>query len=136
MEMTTHEKYLAGIPLTEEIATLREKLEGRGAPQSPTPISLPESDRFRDIERNLTRSERLELKEMCATPGWRVLQRLLEKTFQIHKKSAIDISQTDPLCRAQEISEAWAYVILFQRAVREMDLIVSAEITQLDAEEK
>ncbi len=136
MEMTNYEKYLAGIPLNEELETLREKLEGVVSVETPEPFSLPVSESFHDIERPLTRAERLDLKEMRASAGWGILERLLEKTFQIHKKSAICISQHDPLHSAKEISEAWAYVMLFQRATREMDMIVSAEITQLDAEGK
>lgn len=134
IEKTPHEKYLAGEPLNEELAALKE---GRSRDFLETTPAWPPSLRLitgGDIERELTRGERMDLKELRQSAGWPVVVRLLEKTSAIHKKGAISSSQTNPLANKDTIAEEWAYCTMFDRAKGEIQALIEAELRQLDEE--
>jgi hypothetical protein len=126
-ELTAHEKFLQGIPLTDELAAVRE---GRGEQAKPSPAAPRRAQG--DPDRELTRGERLELKEMVEMPGWELFRRLGEKAVRFHEKCAIAKSQNDPLANRDEIAAEWAYLKLFQRAMMELQTMVSVEIAELE----
>lgn len=129
-ELTAHEKYLQGIPLTDELAAVRE-----GRDERPKPSATAPRRAYGDPDRDLTRAERLDLKEMAEMPGWQLFMQLAEKAARLHQKHAISKSQDDPLDNKDEIAAAWAYVNLFKRAVLELGTIVSAEIAELEKQQ-
>jgi hypothetical protein len=125
-ELTAHEKFLMGIPLTDELAAVRDGREEQ--PKAATSPRRPQND----LDRELTRAQRLELKEMVEMPGWELFLQLAEKATRAHQKYAIAKSQDDPLANKDQIAAEWAYVKLFQRAVLELGLIVTTEIAELE----
>jgi hypothetical protein len=126
-DLTAHEKFLQGIPLTDELAAVRG-----GREEQPKPSSAAPRKAHDDLDRELTRAQRLDLKEMVEMPGWELFLRLGEKAVRLHKNYAISKSQDDPLANRDEIAEAWAYLKLFQRAVQELGTVVSVEIAELE----
>jgi hypothetical protein len=88
-----------------------------------------------DVERELERGERLALKEMVMLPGWAILRRLMEKYFHKQKKSAISMSQADPLGNATKIAERWAYVNAFESVKAQIPVMVQAEIDAMDGKQ-
>ena len=127
-EMTVHEKFMRGEPLTEDLAAIRE---GRD-PQPATRSAAPERKAWDDPARELSRAERVDLKEWKEMPGWELFLRIAEKSVQAHQKRAISLSQDDPLNNRDAIAEAWAYVKIFRRAVVELENVVTAEVAELE----
>ena len=130
-EMTPHEKYMAGEPLNDELAALRDGRE-KGFYEQP---AIPQNLRVitgGDVGRDLTKAERMALRDTRNGPGWPVLVRLLEKTSHIQEKSAIASSQTDPLGNKEAIANNWAYKAMFDRAQIELQMLVEAEVKQLE----
>ena len=126
-ELTAHEKFLQGIPLTDELAALRD-----GRDEQPKPSPAAQKKAHGDLDRELTRAQRLDLKEMAEMPGWELFLLLGQKAVRLHQNYAISKSQDDPLANRDEIAAAWAYLKLFQRAVLELGTIVNAEIAELE----
>jgi hypothetical protein len=128
MERSSLERYMAGEPLTPELAALRDgqqvQLSGDGV--------RPAAPVVENADRELTRAERAHLRELRLAPGWPVLQRLEEKIFQMHQKGAITTSQSDPLRNGESISQEWAYVTMIRRAFGELELLMQAEIKHDD----
>lgn len=126
--MSAYERYLSGQPINEEIAALRV------AQEEPRPVtSLIPRPVAEDIERELTKAERLSLKELRYSEGWPVLQRLFAKSYQVHKKSAITVSQVAPLTNSAAIAETWAYLTMYHQVTAELEASVEAEIKRLEA---
>lgn len=132
-EQTPFEKYLAGEPLNEELAALQRGAERAAVnPFPPSPsYALAVNG---DPERELTNTERLDLKEMRLSPGWPVMQRLFQKLFAIHHKSAITLSQYSPLENRDKIAEEWAYVVMYRRAIDEFNKLAATEVAELEKE--
>jgi hypothetical protein len=135
-ELSAHEKFLRGIPLNPELEALREgrQQELPGAVQDG--LAGLQRAPFEELERALTTQERLHLKEIRQEQGWPVLQRLLERACKIHVERAILLSEADPLANGNAIGQAWAYVEMFKRAMAEMNLLVEAELRELELEQK
>lgn len=130
--LTAHEKYLRGEPLTAELAALRE---GRD-PETTRPRPAPAERRaYDDPERELTRPERLDLKEFWEMPGQKLYLRIAEKAIHFHQKRAISLSQDDPLTNRDEVANAWAYVKILRRVVAELEVVVNAELAELENEQ-
>ena len=130
--MTPHEKFLAGQPLTSELAAIRE---GRD-PETTRPRPAPAERRaYDDPERELSRPERLDLKEFWEMPGQKLYLRIAEKAIHLHQKRAISLSQDDPLSNRDEVVNAWEYVKMFRRVVAELELIVNGELAELENEQ-
>lgn len=127
-EKTAHEKYLAGEPLSPELAELRD---GKPVQFFANPIGEGHTYPV-DPERELTRIEREQLKELRMHPGYLVLQRLGEKLFENHKKGAIALSQHNPLVNSDAIARQWAQTTMFRLALTQIDTGVSLEIAKLD----
>jgi hypothetical protein len=128
---TAHEKYLRGEPLTADLAALKEGREPQ-ATKRPAPA---ERRAYDDPERELTRPERLDLKEFWEMPGQKLYLRIAEKVIYFHQKRAIALSQDDPLTNRDEVVNAWAYVKILRRVVAELDVIVNAELAGLENEQ-
>ena len=131
-ELTPLEKYLAGVPLNPELAALKDgRTEEPGAAQETlrrAPVEEP--------DRELTTAERMDLREMRILPGWPILARLLEKTCRIHEKAAIILAQGDPLKDRDAIAEAFGYAKMYRRAKGELELMVDAELAELELEQR
>lgn len=131
-DLTAHEKFLRGEPLTEELAAVRD---GRDS-ETPKPRPAPAEGRaYGDPERELSRPERLDLKEFWEMPGRKLYLRIAEKAIHFHQKRAISLSQDEPLAKRDEVAIAWAYVKMFRRVVAELDTIVKAELDGLENEQ-
>jgi hypothetical protein len=131
-DLTAHEKFLRGEPLTPELAAIRE---GRGE-QAATPRPAPAERRaYDDPERELSRPERLDLKEFWEMPGQKLYLRLAQKAIHFHQKRAITLSEDDPLTNRDEVANAWAYVKIFRRVVGELEVVVKAELAELENEQ-
>ena len=129
--LTDHEKYLAGEPLNDELRDLRDgKTPEPLAPVLPWPIPEP----MEDAERDLTRTERLALKELRASDGWPAMMRLLEMTVLLHRKSVITFSERDPLNHKDEIANQWAYLNSLRSAKQAIQALVDAEVKKADEE--
>lgn len=131
MDQTAHEKFLRGEPLTPELAAIRE---GRDPETKPRPAPA-ERRSFDDPERELTRPERLDLKEFWEMPGQKLYLRLTEKAINFHQKRAISLSQDDPFTNRDEVINAWAYVKIFRRVVAELEVVVKTELAELENEQ-
>lgn len=131
MDQTAHEKFLRGEPLTPELAAIREGRDPETKPR-PTPA---ERRSFDDPERELTRPERLDLKEFWEMPGQKLYLRLAEKAINFHQKRAISLSQDDPFTNRDEVINAWAYVKIFRRVVAELEVVVKTELAELENEQ-
>jgi hypothetical protein len=121
------ERYMRGEPLTEELASMRD---GR---RPPSPASSEAARPPAGGE--LTRMDRVALRETVQGAGWGVFGRLQQRAIQTHVDSATRQSQDDPLADPAALAQEWAYVKIFRRACAEMQLLVEAELKELaDAE--
>ena len=92
---SNHEKYLAGVPLNDELAALKAGLQPDFGML--TQLATPaEPHAVTELEHELIRAEHLALLELRQGPAWPVLQKLLEKAILAHTKAAIALSQDDP----------------------------------------
>lgn len=128
--MSSLDKYLAGEPLNDELAALREgKTEVQLSREAPS----SNGKRSEDPNRTLTRSEREFLKELRQSEGWPVLIQVLEKRLEILKQAAMSKSERDPLGNQVEIAKSWAYVALLRDLIFSFPEMVKEEIAPLDA---
>jgi hypothetical protein len=130
-DMTAHERFLRGEPLTPELAAVRE---GRDPEPARRP-ALVERRAYDDPERPLNRAERLDLKEWHEMPGQKLYQRIAEKAIHFHEKRAISLSCDDPLNKRDEVANAWAYFNMFRRVVAELETVINAELAELENEQ-
>ena len=125
--MPSLEDYLNGVPLTPELARLRD-----GIPDTPEPepMGIPawEPD---NIERPLNDSEREDLAKLLTDPGWRVLQRLRKKYLRQMEREAILLSQTNPLANEHSIAIGWANLAAFKLQMRLDTGVIEEEVQQL-----
>lgn len=128
-ELSSHEKYLQGIPLNSDLQKLSE-----GRDPQPTPASKPQKRSTETIDRPLNRRERLDLKEWKEMPGYEVFLRLAENTVRMHESHAISMSQNDPLANRDSIANAWAYVKVLRQAVSSLELVVENAVAELEKE--
>jgi hypothetical protein len=131
-ELTAHEKFLSGKPLTPELAAIREGRDPEPAPKT-RPV-VGERRAFDDPERELSRPERLDLKEFWEMPGQKLYLRIAEKAIHLHQKRAISLSQDDPLTKRDEIAIAWAYVNTYRKVIRDLEVLVMRELELLENE--
>jgi len=137
-ELSVFEKYARGIPISEELEALRD---GRdfAAPQEvrlPPAAKDDKSQRMGgfEAERELTRGERIALKELRLSPGWPILLRIIEKSSLRLEKSAINASKGDPLGRDPRTGECWMELKMLEMALNVMPRLVAQEIEILDGE--
>jgi hypothetical protein len=132
LELTAHEKFLRGEPLTPELAALRDGRDPETTKARPAPA---ERRAYDDPERELSRPERLDLKEFWEMPGQKLYLRIAEKAIYFHEKRAIALSQDDPLTNRDAVATAWAYVKMFRRVIAEMEVAVNTELAELENEQ-
>lgn len=130
-EESNFERYLQGLPVNEELARMLEETAEAEAP----PKVIPAPERIRDVDRDLRRGERQELKEIVRGDAWKVVHRIQEKLEQNHQKCAISMSQDDPLQNGDRIVHEWAYVLMFRKAMSEFNLAIEAELARLENED-
>jgi hypothetical protein len=131
-DLTAHEKFLRGEPLTPELAALRDGRDPETTRPRPAPAERRAHD---DPERDLSRAERLDLKEFWEMPGQKLYLFFAEKAIHFHQKRAITLSQEDPLTKRDEVAVAWAYVKIFRRVVAELEVAVNMELAELENEQ-
>lgn len=129
------EKFTRGQPINEDFAALRDD-PNFVSKQMADVMVMPRREPLEDIERELDRGERLALKELRMSPGWPVLERLLEKVVHSHRKSVISMSESDPLGNADGIAKQWAYLTMLKAAKGSVATLVDAEVKAFDEEAK
>lgn len=129
------ERYTRGLPINEDFSRLRDDPNFVQKQMAEVAV-MPRREPLEDVERELERGERLALKELRMSPGWTVLQRLLEKTIHLHRKSVISISEHDPLANKEKIAEQWAYHGALKIAASAVAGLVDAEVKAFDEEAK
>lgn len=133
---TNFDKYMAGEPLNEELRALKEGRLPDIGPFLVTGPAATETELPGKPKRALTRDERLALKDLRHSQAWPVLQFLLKRATLSHIESATLLSQDDPLGKSDEVTQLWAYVKIFKRAHAEFNLLVGAEISELEGMEE
>jgi len=128
-------RYFNNEPLNEELAAVqRGEVRFVDAPEPDVAVAKVE---LGDVERELTRQERIDLRELRQSDGYRVLLRIQEKRFQNLHKRAITISQNHPLANQQAVIHEWVEANAYRNATREMWALVDAELKILwDQENK
>jgi hypothetical protein len=130
--MSQFDDFLEGKPLTPELALLRAG-EDRGQ-VSPPPAAGKEMD-FASPDRELTDAERLDLRQMYHHPGWRVMQRLQQRTLRAREKTVMILSQEDPLGNRDKIAESWAYLAIWKEQCLAHDVMIQNELAVLRSHE-
>lgn len=129
---TNLEKYLAGEPLTDELAALKrgdfEQVDFLGLRSKlfPAETRVP----LADPERPLRAEERAALREIRTGPGWPVLQRLMERATGNQTNAAILLSQDDPAGKRDEIAQAWMAVKVWKHMVACLNRDVEQELRE------
>jgi len=121
--------YHEGKPLTPELAEIKE---GRQTQEAASKVRTMPHPSLHDPMRELTNTERGILRELKLHPGWAVLQRLKEKSLQMHVSNAISKSQIDPLGEADQVVKAWAYVTMIRRVYHELEVMIEVELKAQD----
>ena len=129
-EKTNLEKFLAGEPLNAELAAIRS------GDQVEAPAPTKPEVKIEEPERELRKQEREALRRLRMSTGWPVLLRLFEKSFQIHRKAAIALSEQNPLANRDQVAESWAYVAMLKRARLETEGLVDTEVAKLEKREE
>jgi hypothetical protein len=134
-ELSSYEKYAQNIPLNEELAALhdgRDPVEIQKAAARAVVKEEQANEAEGELERELTRVERLDLKELRLSRGWPILVRLLEKSSHRLEKAAITASMRDPLARNPETGERWMEHKMFEIAKNALPKMVAREIEAMD----
>jgi len=131
--LTNYEKYLAGEPLTEELAELRRG-DDQAHRKSLTGILEAFAPRAQagGEDRPLSRDERLALKEAQQAGGVTTIIRLLHMSLRAKIEAARIDSEIDPLARSAEIGRSWAYVAIYRRICLEIEGMITVAIAELD----
>jgi hypothetical protein len=127
------ERFLAGEPLNDELAALRDGRAGNVEPPAGFDLlrAKPAPD---DDSRELTRDERQLLKDAKVSGVFTTLVRLQRKALQIHIRTATIESENDPLNTSQQVANAWAYVKMFRRSIVELGMLIDAELGKLEGD--
>ncbi len=119
--------YLAGRPINEELAALRE---GRILEAEQPKVTTEEPP----APGRITRRDRLDLKELVALPGYRVLHRLIENATLEAQKRANVIAEDDPIGKAAELAQVFAYVKMRRLVLSHLIAEVKEELAKLEEE--
>lgn len=121
------DKFRRGEPVNEEIAELMKDKETAPEPFPTRRIEAPWDDPGRD----LTTSEREDLRHLVNQPGWKVFKHLLDRGLQQRRHSAIVSSQEDPLGDPHRVATDWAYMALWQKQLVQIDGMIELELAAL-----
>lgn len=125
---SNYEAFLRGEPLTPELAKLKE--QGQFEPE---PAAKPEIHQ-ESTEIEFSDRERKYLQKLRKEPGWPVFLRLLEKDIHMRERSAMLLSQNDPLLNRDRIANEWSYVAIYKQMDRRIENLINEEILKLDDE--
>jgi hypothetical protein len=132
MESSNFEKYLAGVPLNPELAALKAGRLPEFGMLMQQGATIAEPRAATDPERELTREEKIALREMRLSAGWPVLQKLLEKSTITHAKAATALSQEHPM--SGEIGQVWLAVRTWKQVVNELNWSVAVQVQAIEEE--
>lgn len=129
---TNFEKYLAGEPLNDELAAIRQGAaqEGRSG-LATTGLAAEEDPVQAHRPLRLTNDDRFALKELRYGPAWPALQKILDRETRRQTDAALSLSQDDPLRNRDEIAKAWHHLNVWQRMVVRLADMVGMEIKTL-----
>lgn len=136
MSRTDFERYLAGEPLNEDLAAIRDGRQIES--EDSTPAWAKQFDSIASAgegrEPDLVRGERIELKFMREQTGWAVFLRLQKRAIEARVSQARLLSEQDPLDNRDKVAQAWALVSMYRLACEQMILAVEQEIQKLEDE--
>jgi hypothetical protein len=135
--LSNHEKYLAGEPLNDELAAIKAgQVPDFGIGLAGLIAAKADEPSLMNPDRELSRDERIALREVRFGPGWPVLQRLLEKSTIAHTKMAIALSQENPLGSGAELNQMWLTVKLWKQTITELNYAVAVEMQAIEEDMK
>ena len=134
------ERFTRGRPINDEMAALRDDpnfvAKAMAVVGAVAQVEYAAPVPVEDVDRELERSEKLALKELRMSPGWPVLERLLEKAVHAHRKYVISMSEHDPLANRDLIANQWAYLNSLKAAKNSVIMRVNSIVQALDEEAK
>src|SRR5262249_52350506 len=104
------ERYLTGLPLSEDNAALQAGRE---------PVTEPISE-DRAKHSSLSDDEKEWLRRLINEPGFTVLLKVLNSSVQKREDGAKVLSSNNPLGNAQEIATEWAYIAIYRQVLVEI----------------
>lgn len=116
--------FLAGRPLSKENAAL---MEGR-EPVQEFDHQGEAAEPGQEHRGPLSDDEKTWLRRLVNEPGFPVLIRLLNTTFQNHEDVVRLLSTTDPLKNKDQVINEWAYLACFKKLLFQIQLIVKNAI--------
>jgi hypothetical protein len=124
------ERFMSHEPLTPE---LDEAMRGRTAPIEPEERRATRADR-KDPDRELLQEERQALHRLIAKrdPGWEVVLRIEERLLNAIQRSAMVLSEQNPLRNQESVATAWANVGLLKDLRKTRDRIIEEELANLE----
>ena len=130
------EQYLQREPLNEELAAVQ-----RGELSAAPEVDLPQPREANKLPEEamrgeLTRADRVALRELRQSEGYPILQGLLKKRFQLFEKRAITISKVDPLLNKDAIAKEWAYLGAMDQVMMDVEALIAAELKILFEQEQ
>lgn len=126
-ELDNFAKFLAGTPLTDELAALREGKTLETEPAPALPAEDAEQARW-ELQKPFTASDVAELRDFVTHRGWTLFIRIQNRMVHKLQETAISMSKQDPLLHGAEISRAWAYLGMYEAALRDMKVNLEREI--------
>jgi hypothetical protein len=118
------EKFLKGVPQTEELEALQKGIE-EGDDFQPLNIAPNPGE--------LTENERVHLRRLKFEPGLPVLFKMLDNSIDFEESQVKQLSMTSPLQHKDEIAEGWAYVAMMRRIRTKMMVLIDEEVQKLEA---
>lgn len=103
-ELTQHERYLKGLPLSEALAELAH---GEEEPDDAIVEVVP--GELSDVDREHLRRLKFE-------PGWTILVRIVDESIDREEEDVKRQSIIDPLKNKEAIANGWAYIAMLRRA--------------------
>lgn len=125
------ETYLAGVPLNEDLAALRD---GRSLPEPAveSPGWKAQEPTEWELEKPLTRGDLADLREFRNHPGFALFIRLQKLALRKHEQQAILKSKQAPLLQKDEVAQEWALLSMYERALKEQTALIDAMIAELE----
>ena len=119
-EMTQLDRYLRGLPLSDENAALMEGREPAAeifySEQQAKPSATDDED------------DRMWLRRLVAEPGYAVLLKLVNRAIQRREDSARLLSSVDPFGNKEQIVNEWAYIACYKAVLVEIQRAVESAL--------
>lgn len=122
----TWERFISGQPLSEELA---EAMRGDTGPELEQ-YEDEERGKPGDPDRALFPEERESLRRLIVKrdPGWEVVRRIEQRLLRAFERSAMVLSEANPLGQKEELAIAWANVGLLKKLRTLRDATIEAEL--------